>query len=269
MVRRQGDEARAKQRVGARGEHLDGVKPRGRGAREPELQLRASALADPVGLHRAHFVWPAVQRLERIEQIVGIVGDAEHPLLELTRLYRRARTPPLAVDHLLVGEHGLVHGIPIDLLFLAVGQTRLPEAEEHRLLMLKIVGQARGDFSIPVDRQAQRLHLLAHLIDVAQGPFVRMRAVVDGGVFGRQSEGVPPHRVEHIIPIGDAIAGDDVPHRVVSQMADMDVPGRVGEHLQDIGLRAIARLRRIKRPENAVARPGRAPFRLDLAMIVT
>ena len=41
-------------------------------------------------------------------------GDLEEPLVELALLDQRARAPAAAVDHLLVGEHGLVDRVPVD-----------------------------------------------------------------------------------------------------------------------------------------------------------
>src|SRR5580692_2406665 len=49
---------------------------------------------------------------------------------------QRARTPAAAVDHLLVGEHGHIDRVPIDLAMLALGQPGAQEVVEQLLLVL-------------------------------------------------------------------------------------------------------------------------------------
>ena len=62
VLRRNADEARAKNRIGARGEHLDIPESvRQLFARQIESHQEALALADPVPLHDANLVWPFIQ----------------------------------------------------------------------------------------------------------------------------------------------------------------------------------------------------------------
>ena len=70
---------------------------------------------------------------EVVEQAVGVVGDAEEPLLELADLDERAGALAAPVDDLLVGEHRLVDGIPVDGRLLAVGEAALEELQEDPL----------------------------------------------------------------------------------------------------------------------------------------
>ena len=72
-----------------------------------------------------------------------IVGDLEEPLRQLALLDQRAGAPAAAVDHLLVGEHGLVDRVPVHLRLLALDQPGLEEVEEHLLLVL-VVGRVAG-----------------------------------------------------------------------------------------------------------------------------
>ena len=116
------EEARAEQRVGPRGEHLDDVLAFGRVLRHLEADQQSLRAADPVRLHQAHLLRPAVERLKRVEQVLRVVGDLEHPLRLLALLDERARAPASAVDHLLIGEHRLVDRIPIHLALLAIDQ---------------------------------------------------------------------------------------------------------------------------------------------------
>ncbi len=104
----------------------DGVRP-GREDRQRlgssldlEANLRALGSADPILLHEPDLLRPALEGGQRLQQLLGIVGDLEEPLRELALLHRRAGAPALAVDHLLIGEHGLVDLIPADVCFLAM-----------------------------------------------------------------------------------------------------------------------------------------------------
>jgi hypothetical protein len=74
-----------------------------------ERDLGALGAADPVALHRLDVRGPA-DVLEIVQQAVGVVGDAEEPLLELARLDEVAAALAAAVDDLLVGQHGRVDG---------------------------------------------------------------------------------------------------------------------------------------------------------------
>ena len=70
MLGGDGQEAHPEQRVWPRGEHLHLVEARlllG----QPEAHPRALAATDPVGLHRLHPVRPALQRAERLQQLIA------------------------------------------------------------------------------------------------------------------------------------------------------------------------------------------------------
>ena len=159
---------------------------------------------------------------------------------ELAPLDRRARPPTLAVDHLLVGEHGHVDRVPIDLALLAIDQPGVEQVEEQRLLLPVIGRIASRELAAPVEREAEPLQLLAHRRDVRPGPFAGMDLALHRGIFGRHPERVPTHRVEHLVPLHPAVAGDHVTHRVVADVAHVDAPRGIGEHLQDVGLGLVA-----------------------------
>ena len=114
----------------------------------------------------------------------------------------------------------------------------LEEVEEHPLLVL-VVGRVAGrDLAAPVERQPHRLELLLHRGDVGVGPFLGMDLALHGGVLGRHAEGVPAHRVQHVDAAGALEARDHVAHGVVADVAHVDAPRRVGEHLQHVVFRA-------------------------------
>src|SRR5205085_3219253 len=102
--------------------------------------------------------------------LVREIGDRQKPLAELAPLDQSPRTPTAAVDDLLVGEHGHVDRVPIDLALLAVDEARLEQVEEQRLLVAVIRRIAGGEFSAPVEREAEALQLRPHRVDVLPGP---------------------------------------------------------------------------------------------------
>ena len=143
MIGRDRHELGAEQRVGPRGENAQLALAGGRGrCVQREADQQAFAAADPVALHQPHLVRPAVESVERVEQLLRVLRDLEDPLVHFLLLDHRAGAPAAAVDHLLVGEHGHVDGVPVDLALLALGQPLAQEVEEHLLLMLVIGGVA-------------------------------------------------------------------------------------------------------------------------------
>ena len=202
---------------------------------------QAFRTADPVALHQPHFFRPLVEAVQRVQQILREVGDLEEPLRQLALFDQRARAPAASVDHLLVGKHGHVLRIPVDLGGFARHQPLLDEVEEQHLLAVVIVDIAGGELARPVERQAHDLELLAHGGDVLVGPVLRMDLVLHRRVFGRHAEGVPAHRMQHVEPLGALVARHDIAHRVVADMAHMDAPRRIGEHLEHVVFR-VARI---------------------------
>ena len=127
MIRRDRHELRAEQRVRPRRENLQlALAVRASVLRiEREANQQALAAADPVLLHQPDFFRPAVELVERVEQVLRIVADLEEPLRQLALLDQRAGAPAAAVDDLLVGEHGHVDRVPVHLRLLALDQARL------------------------------------------------------------------------------------------------------------------------------------------------
>ena len=87
-----------------------------------EGKAHALALADPVFLHQLDPFRPAGKLgLHMVKQLRGVVRDLQVIPRDLALFHRRAGAPALAVDHLLVGQHGLVDRVPVDDLGFAVG----------------------------------------------------------------------------------------------------------------------------------------------------
>ena len=213
------------------------------GVVEPELlaakrDLGPLAAADPVALHRLDVLGP-LDLVEIVEQAVGVLGDAKEPLLELADLDLVAAALAAAVDHLLVGEHGLVVRAPVDRRLLAVGEPALEQAQEDPLRPAVIAGLVGGQLARPVDRDAPRAEGALKGGDRLVGRLPGMDTGPDRVVLGGQPERVVAHRVQHA-PAGAAVeVGDRVAQRVVLEMADVGLAARVREHFEHIGLVAL------------------------------
>ncbi len=222
----------AVQRVRARGEHLERAV-----ARHLEGQLHAHRAADPVALHGLDRLRP-FQTIKIGQQLVGVSRDAQEPLRNLAPLHERARAPAAAVDHLLVGQHGLVDRVPVDRRQPAVGEALPEQPREQPLLPAVVLRPAGGDLAPPVVGETEALQLPAHVGDVVVGPARRRDAALDGGVLGRHAERVPAHRLQHTPALHHLIARQHVADGVVAHMPHVQRPRRVREHRQAVELLA-------------------------------
>ena len=265
MIRRDGDEACAVQRVRPRGEHLDQVVAVRRGADRLEPDEQPLGSADPVRLHQPDLLGPALESVQRLKQVLRIVGDLEHPFRLLALLDQRAGAPAAAVDHLLVGKHRPVDRVPIDLPRLAVDQAGFQHVEEQALLLVIVVEVAGRELARPIERQAHAFELAAHDGDIVVGPFGGMDAALDGRILGREAESIPAHRVQHVVALGAHGAGHDVAHGVVPHMAHMDAARGVWEHFKNIIFRTRIVL---GRAEDAALLPRGLPMLLSFRRVV-
>ena len=200
------------------------------------------------------------------QQLVGVVGDLEEPLLQRALLDGRVFVPPAAaVDHLLVGEHGGALRTPVDQRLLAVGQAALQHLEEEPLVPAIVFGLAGGDFAIPIVAEGEAAMRLLHRGDVCERPLARRPLVRDGGVFGGQPERVPAHGMQHVEAAHPLVARERVADRVVADVADVQRAARVGQHLQHVELRLGGVLFGLV--EVGVL-PALVPLQFDLVMVV-
>ena len=221
--------------------------------------------ADPVALHREDALGPLLELLHVVEQTVGVVGDAEEPLLEITRLNLGSAPLAVAVDDLLVGEHGLVLWAPLDGGAALVGETALEHAQEDPLRPLVVLGVRRRELSAPVDRPAHAQHLLADARNVAGGYLGGLAPGLDRSIFGGQAERVVAHRMQHLVSGAATEVRDDVAHRVVGDVPHVQVARRVRQHLKHVRTRRIVRGRvgGIGRLERLLVGPYLLPAGLD------
>ena len=175
-------------------------------------------------MHQLDLGGPVIEAVERIQQFFGMIGDLEKPLRQLAAFHQCAGSPATPILDLLVGQHRHVLGVPVHDGILAIDQPCFEEVEEKRLLLAVVLWITGCELTRPVDRQAQRLHLRAHVSDVVIGPIARVAAGGHRGVLGGHSESVPAHRMEDIVPRGDLVTRDYVTHRIIAHMPHVNAP---------------------------------------------
>ena len=128
MLRCQDHVFRAKERIWARGKHVDAV------AFRREGYLRTAGATDPVALHGLDLLRP-IQQLQIIEQAIRIRGNAHHPLGQIFAEYREVAALRLAFrGDLLVGQDGTQAWAPVHR---GVGQVHQAELIDGLGLLLR------------------------------------------------------------------------------------------------------------------------------------
>src|SRR5882724_4775567 len=185
MRRSENQRSRAVNSVNPGGENLDSA--RARKIRQSKFDARALALADPVALHGDDAVGPAAfEQFQVIEQLLGVRGSAQEPLLDFARFDEGVFvTPAITVDDLFVGEHRATFWTPVDAAFLAVREILFQHAQEKPLVPLVVFGITGGNFTAPVITEAEAVQCLLKFLDVLGGPDAGMSFVLDGRIFRR------------------------------------------------------------------------------------
>ncbi len=254
------------------GRAIEGVRPGGEDRHrfaapgDGEIDVGPLRAADPVALHRQHPVGPpALQTLHVIQQPVGVLGDLEVPLVQLALGDDRAAAFAAPVDDLLVGQHGLVVGAPVDRRILAVGQPALTEAQEQPLGPVVVLRVGGVQPPVPVQAQAVALERVRLGLDVGVGPLGGALAVLDRGILRGQTEGVPADRMQHVVTALAQVAGDDIAHHERLRVAHVQVTRGVGEHVEHVAalLGAV-----VERREGLVLLPELLPLLLGGGRIV-
>ena len=232
VLRGEQKEGAAEEGVGAGGEDGDllvgGV---ALGVAEREVDLGAFGASDPVGLHLLHALRPARELVEVVEQLLGIVGDLEVPLLEVALLGLLAAAPAAALDDLLVGEHRVAAGAPVDRVLLAVDQALLVHLGEHPLAPPVVLGVAGAHEAVVVIGEAHAAHGGQGVVHVLVGPLGGLGVVLDGRVLGGQAKGVEADGVQHVKAAHAGLASHGVADGVVAGVAHVQVAGGIREHL--------------------------------------
>ncbi len=210
--------------------------------RDIEAEFQTFAASDPVALHGLDAFRPALQQIEILQELIGIIRDFQEPLGQFLLFHRGVAAPALAVDDLFVGQYGVTLAAPVyGSLFL---DSQAPFVHEFKepLGPLVIIGHAGLDFTVPVIGQAHALLLLFHIGDIFQGPLGRRDVVLDRRIFSRHAERVEPHRMQHIVAVHRTEAGHDIADGVVPHVPHVQVAGWIWEHFQYIVLRSRIRI---------------------------
>ena len=120
-----------------------------------ELDFQAFTATNPVALHGFDRLRPTFERVQTIQQLLCVIGDFQEPLRNFALFYQRATAPAATVDHLLVGQHGVVNRIPVHYRIFAIDNALLEQAREHGLFVFVVVGLAGREFTCPVDGVTQ------------------------------------------------------------------------------------------------------------------
>ena len=159
-----------------------------------------------------------------------------------------------------------VVGAPVDRRQRPIGEAGLHELQEQPLVPAVVRRIGGDDLLRPVERRAHRPELATHVLDVLHRPGERVPAALDGGVLGRQPEGIEPDREEHVDAVhppetGERVArGDDVP------VPDVQVARRVRIHGQQVVL-GLVRVRQVGLVQPELI-PALLPARLDDGRVV-
>ncbi len=234
---------------------------------EREIDFGAFGPSDPVALHGQNPLRPSAFELLHIIQQLGRVGGRfEKPLLHGALFDGRRFMPPAAaVHHLFVGKHGSAFRAPVEQRFLAIGQAALVHLEKEPLVPAIIVGLAARNLAVPVKGEAQPLHLRLHERDVGERPVARITAFFERRVFGRKSERIPAHGMQHVVAAHPHIAGECVADGIVAHVSHVQLAARVGQHLEHI---VFGLVRSIGGIESGVIHPPLVPFRLNFLGVV-
>ena len=158
-------------------------------------------------------------------------------------------------------------GHQFTLLCLRKARPLLQHAQEKPLRPTVVVGQAGGDFGLPVVAQPQPPHLAAHVGDVLERPLAGRGVVLERRIFRRESKGIPAHGMEDVVALHPHVARQGIADGVVAHVAHVQLARGIGQHLQHVilGPAAVLGLGAI---EIRFRIPALLPAHFDLRRIV-
>ena len=245
----------------------------GTGGIDPELMplrgfkihLCAGGTTDPVSLLGLDAL-DVVHILQTVQQLLGILGDSQHPLGLFLPHHRRAAALAHALDYFLVGKHALAAGAPVHGHGRLIRQSVFVELEENPLGPLIIIGVRGIDDPIPVEGIAQHMELTGKVLDILPGYDGRMDMVFDCKVLGGQTKGVEADGEQYVFALHALFPGNGVHCRVGTGMPYMQTcAGGVGKLHQCIEFFLI---RAVFRGKHLAVSPDLLPFLFDGSKII-
>ncbi len=219
VLRGQDHVGRAEERIGAGREDRQLVPGRGL-----EADLRTGGATDPVALLGLDAL-DIVHIVQIVDQALGILRDAEHPLALLLADDVAAAALALALDHFFVGQDALAACAPVDGHRGLVGKPVFKELQEDPLRPLVVLRIGGIDHAVPVEAVAEHLELTGKILDIPLGDDGGVDVVFDGKVFGGQTEGVKTDRIEDVIALHALFTRDNVHGRKGARMAHVQSGG--------------------------------------------
>src|SRR6516162_9180549 len=126
--------------------------------------------------------------------------------------------PASPLFHLLIRQHRAALGTPVDATLFLVRDAALQHAQEKPLVPAIIFRFARGNLAAPVIAEPKTAQHALEFSDVVVGPHARVGFVLDRGVFGGESEGIPSHGMEYVEPSHPLYTGDDIAERALPHL---------------------------------------------------
>ena len=152
-------------------------------------------------------------------------------------------------------------------------EVAVEQLQEDPLRPAVILDVGRGQGTVPVVAEAERLELAQHVGDVLLGGDARVDAVLDGVLLGGQTERVEAHRVQHVEALHPLVARDDIGGDVTKRMADVQADARgIREHIEHVilgtgGVEAFGA--GVRHAEGALGFPSFLPALFDGAEVVS
>ncbi len=197
MLGRQHHEGGAEQSVGARGEDAD---PPVRAADDLEVDIGAFRATDPIALQSFGRFGP-VDPLQIVQQPLGVLGDPEKPLIQVTLRHLGGATLAAPVYDLFIRQHGLAGRAPVDRSRASLGQPGLIKLQEDPLGPLVVLGLRHIDHPVPVVHEPHPPELASEVLNVSRDQLHRMDAQLQGEVFRVDAESVEADGLEDVVPL--------------------------------------------------------------------
>ena len=184
-------------------------------------------------------------------------------MLLLDRCTATLATP---INNLFVRKHSLVFRTPFDRGFAVLGEPVLEDFCEKPLCPLVVTRIAGHHLFTPIKRSPHRGELFAHPRHICIRPFLRVSAILNGRVFGGQTECIEANRKEHVFATRAQHARVDVSNCKGVPVADMQVTRGIGELRQKI-IFLFRRFREVSRIQIKTC-PFLLGFFFDVCMVV-